>query len=147
MSENAKRTADEVGQGDSKKLKTTLDDSRASSHPDWTSLEAFKLVKILRDDAQSKSMCVHAKAMPKKSASNGTTEEELQAVNSGLEAADAIILLEKTAFDTSPSGISSILSQGTGVKQLFNNDIYGTYNSLPPSDMNCKLFVGCVTLH
>lgn len=122
--ETDKRKIDQ-SDGDVKKFKSNDD---FGTHPGWNSLESFKFVKILRDDAQSKTVCVHATAsmdsIEPAPAGDGSTE------------ADAIILMEKTAFDTSDRGIETLISSQTAVKPLFNNDIYGTYHSIPADDVS-----------
>lgn len=113
-----------------KQLKTLTE--ATGSHPGWTSLEPFTLVKVLKDDPQTKLVVVHAKAGKKKE----STTTELPAGN-GTEEADAIIVMEKTPFDTTESCIEQML-RGTDIAQVFNNDIYGTYNANPPKKANSK---------
>ncbi|XP_067933627.1 m7GpppX diphosphatase-like [Watersipora subatra] len=131
--DNCKRPADGAGDGDVKKAK--LDEDAHSSHPKWTSLNSFKFVKVLREDPQAKSVCIHATSQLKRAADQ--SDGDAQSAE-----ADAIILLEKTAFDTTDSGISTLLAPDTSLQQHFNNDIYGTYDSLlAPSLNNVKTVI------
>lgn len=142
MSESGKTKAtDEGAQGDAKKIKAN--DEEAISHPIWESLEPFKFVKILRADAQSKMVCVHAKSQLK---SISSTDFVGSSDTNGSTEADAVILMEKAAFHSTSSAMEQLLSLHTTTKQLVSNDIYGTYESLPPADANCEyeiaFFVG-----
>lgn len=98
----------------------------SGEHPAWRSLAAFQFVKLLKEDSQSKMICVQAKAKRKSASGEGDQDSE----------ADAIILMEKSAFDSSK--IDELLSSETAVEKVFNNDIYGTYSSNPRNDLNSE---------
>ena len=132
LQEDGKRKLNDITKEDECTKKLKLDEDVTSKHPEWNSLESFKFVKFLRSDAQSKSVCIHATARVKES-----EEQKLVAnANSLPDEADAIVILEKKAFDTSDASLDALLSPQTSLKQLFNNDIYGTYESFPPEELS-----------
>ncbi|XP_077967395.1 m7GpppX diphosphatase-like [Styela clava] len=46
---------------------------------------------------------------------------------------DAVVILEKRPFDTSPKGLKSLFSEETKLRQDLLNDIYSTYAAVPTS--------------
>jgi len=117
---------------------------QAGSHPKWESLNSFKLVKVLKTDAQTKSLVIHAKAKRDVNAGEDASDADGDCSRNqdddepGLGEDDAILLLEKTPFNTNSTDLAELLSADTSLEQVFNNDIYGTYASHPSKAVNCK---------
>lgn len=134
-SQNDKRKLDsnELEKDEVAVKQAKLVEKDTGTHPQWESLENFRFVTVLKDDAQTKTVVFHAKTSQKKK------KEETNGVGvdgSGGEA-DAIIVMEKTPFDTTDQKMEKMMS-GTAVTQLFNNDIYGTYDACPPKAANSE---------
>jgi len=119
---------------------------QAGSHPKWDSLNSFKLVKVLKTDAQTKSLVIHAKAKRDVSSAHHAGEDASDADRDWSRNQDddepgeddAILFLEKTPFNTNSTGLAELISADTSLEQVFNNDIYGTYASHPSKAVNCK---------
>ena len=132
-SNKRKASHDETGDAAEKQAKTDV--TSTGTHLGWDSLEPFSLVKVLKDDPQTKLVVVHAKTKKKKGGQN-TDDGRDEEIQSG-ESEDAIIVMEKTPFNTTEASVKQMLN-GTEIAQVFNNDIYGTYNAHPPKSHNSK---------
>lgn len=78
------------------------------------SFRGFQLIKVLNENARSKTVAVHGKF--------------------GESESDAVVLLEKTPF--SEDTLPQMLSAETSVKMEFNNDIYNQCTCQPQSRFN-----------
>jgi len=119
---------------DAKKAKTI--DSQSCQHPEWEDLSGFRLISVLKEDAQTKTVCLHAKYPSRGfgSDSQSHSQTDTVAVPKQTDYDDAIILFEKTAFNSNV--VSGLLSSSVAVQKIFNNDIYGTYIGTPPPEEN-----------
>ena len=134
-SNKRKASHDESGDAAENIKQAKTDVTSTGTHLGWDSLEPFSLVKVLKDDPQTKLVVVHAKTKKKKGGQN-TDDGRDEEIQSG-ESEDAIIVMEKTPFNTTEASVKQMLN-GTEIAQVFNNDIYGTYNAHPPKSHNSK---------
>jgi hypothetical protein len=114
VSVEKKRKLGRVGDGD----------QPDSSSDEITSLQNFKLCKVLNENAKHKFLFVHGKF-------EGSDD-------------DAVVLLEKTAFPTDAKNMDLLWSKTT-LNETLKNDIYGTYDAFPPPMLNgeyypCSMF-------
>ncbi|KAL9979122.1 hypothetical protein ACROYT_G016734 [Oculina patagonica] len=97
-----------------KKMKLTNEKSQEDNSCNLQSFRGFQLIKVLNENAQTKTVAAHGKFENSDS--------------------DAVVLLEKTPFsgDTLPQ----MLSAETSLVREFNNDIYSQYTCQLPSQFN-----------
>lgn len=97
----------------SKRIKLADDETFSSTlnNGDLSSLQGFKLIRVLSENAQAKNIAVH-----------GNFE------NSD---GDAVVILEKTPF--SEDMLPQLLTSETNLVKEFNNDIYSQYMCYPHS--------------
>ncbi|KAF6022417.1 DCPS [Bugula neritina] len=107
----------------------------------------FKFIQageVLKTDAQTKSLVIHAKAKRDVSSAHHAGEDASDADRDWSRNQDddepgeddAILFLEKTPFNTNSTGLAELISADTSLEQVFNNDIYGTYASHPSKAVN-----------
>lgn len=108
--------ATEIDTPPNKKLK--IDEDNSNLHEKINDLSSFKLLKVLHNNSQRKTVCLQ-----------GTFSNSTDA---------GLVILEKTAFE------DSILKQEAGyftdkssLKKLFHNDVYGNYECFPVAELNC----------
>ena len=91
-----------------------------------TSFDGFQTVKILKESHTNKCLFIHGK----------------------LKGDDAVVLLERSPFDTDKIG--ELMSRDTGLVETLKNDIYSTYSAFPQSALNGKgtslIFIGLILL-
>ena len=87
-----------------------------------SSFDGFSIGKIINENPKTKTVTVLGKF-----AGSDT---------------DAVVLLEKKAFDTSK--LSKCLSLETSVEETLKNDIYGTYDAFPSTSENGDF---CLYIH
>lgn len=91
-----------------------LTDENGLDNNSIQSFRGFQLIKVLNENARSKTVAVHGKF--------------------GESESDAVVLLEKTPF--SEDTLPQMLSAETSVKMEFNNDIYNQCTCQPQSRFN-----------
>ena len=113
--DNVSSTSDEVPE---KKLKlSTEEDNGATAGPisqPMKSLRGFKLVKILSESIDRKTMFLHGQF-------EGSDDQ-------------AVVLLEKKPFNEQT--LSSVTSSDTSLTLDLHNDVYGTYEGFPKPELN-----------
>ncbi|KAJ7380953.1 hypothetical protein OS493_004543 [Desmophyllum pertusum] len=95
-----------------KKIKLT--DENSVDNSSLETFRGFELIKVLNENAQTKTVAVHGKF--------------------GNSDSDAVVLLEKTPF--SKETLPQMLSAETSLVMQFNNDIYSQYTCQPQSQFN-----------
>jgi Scavenger mRNA decapping enzyme (DcpS) N-terminal len=95
---------------EAKKLKRCESDE--STNEDL--LQDFSFISVLNENAQQKSMFIHGRF--------GRSNE------------DAVLLLEKTPF--SAKSVVEMLRSPVKTKVVMHNDIYKTFEMLPPAEYN-----------
>lgn len=78
----------------------------------FSSFADFEFCNLLKNDMGSKTAFVHSKFRGK----------------------DAVILMEKTAFD--PESLPKLLTEKTELMETLKNDIYSTYKTYPEKELN-----------
>lgn len=96
---------------DSKKRKSELVPVAGNSDV-FSSFADFEFCNLLKNDMGSKTAFVHSKFRGK----------------------DAVILMEKTAFD--PESLPKLLTEKTELMETLKNDIYSTYKTYPEKELN-----------
>lgn len=95
-----------------KKMKT--EDSKISPEhcAEISSFAGFEFCRMLKNDMRSKTAFIHSRFKEK----------------------DAVILMEKTAFETNT--VQELLSGETELVETLKNDIYSTYKTFPDKTLN-----------
>ncbi|XP_071511096.1 m7GpppX diphosphatase-like [Diadema antillarum] len=117
-----------------------------------TSFQGFKVIKTLKQNLSTKSICLLATLDTQTAAASpppGIEETSARQVppqhEGGSEAAEnphkdggkeAVLLLEKSAF--SEDTLSSLMSSDTSLDRTMQNDIYGIYKGFPDK-ANCDI--------
>lgn len=90
--------------------KRKSDDNKHST--EILSFAGFDFCKVLKNDLRSKTAFIHSQ----------------------FEGKDAVILMEKTAFDANI--VQEMLTEKTELVETLKNDVYSTYKTFPDKTLN-----------
>ncbi|XP_074646587.1 m7GpppX diphosphatase-like [Tubulanus polymorphus] len=118
-------------EGAKKKAKLDANDRSIDDqcHQPIGDFSGFKILKILNENHQSKTIFVHGKFT-----ADATTIEGGDCANSDDDDDDAVAILEKTAFNK--DSLQDLMSKDMSLKNSMHNDIYGTYSGRANPELN-----------